>query len=514
MRFWLLFCIGWLVGCGGAVVPTVGPSEPAPTLAATAVPLPSPSPTAEPSPSPTPLPEPTLSPALQVQEARFSGVSFFYDADLWAGIVMPRPAPATSYTYPPPAPQTVLEYYYDVPDYLLIGLRPHDGAARVATQPLLVIQPLRTAEGVFFAGYPERLTAEWEAWEALEAIEEGQVGWLARALETGNGRGWRWVTAEQGELVYRFRGVTANGRYGLWWQYPLTPRGAGRPWPLETLSASDVTPDVRQLDLMVQTLFVNPSASTVSSLPRPEPNCTPNARFVADVNVPDGTTIAPRTLFTKTWRMQNTGSCTWSAAYGVVPQAWPEEPSLVGEMYGRAQLATLLSVTPPGGTAEVSLRLETPPVPGYYRLSWQLIPPTPPAGQPALFPPPLPFGTTLYMEVRVDQNAPVAIPRGAWASADGWQVWFGEDEIRVGEEVVCAGVVYSGRFVTGSERTQWAQFGQEDAPLPPYWELVETNCFAEGWEALVRRHVSAEGLGEVVLALPTGVVVLAPVGDR
>ena len=36
-----------------------------------------------------------------------------------------------------------------------------------------------------------------------------------------------------------------------------------------------------------------------------------NSRFITDVNVLDGTLMAPSTPFTKIWRMQNNGSTVW-----------------------------------------------------------------------------------------------------------------------------------------------------------------------------------------------------------
>lgn len=37
-----------------------------------------------------------------------------------------------------------------------------------------------------------------------------------------------------------------------------------------------------------------------------------DSRFILDVNVVDGTVMAPSTPFTKTWRMRNTGNAVWA----------------------------------------------------------------------------------------------------------------------------------------------------------------------------------------------------------
>ncbi len=46
--------------------------------------------------------------------------------------------------------------------------------------------------------------------------------------------------------------------------------------------------------------------------------CTDRAQFVADVTVPDGTRYDPGATFTKTWRLRNAGTCTWTTSYTMV----------------------------------------------------------------------------------------------------------------------------------------------------------------------------------------------------
>ncbi|MBI3739709.1 MAG: hypothetical protein HY258_11730, partial [Chloroflexi bacterium] len=46
-------------------------------------------------------------------------------------------------------------------------------------------------------------------------------------------------------------------------------------------------------------------------------NCD-NAQFITDVTYPDNTVIAPSTSFTKTWRLKNIGTCSWTPSYAVV----------------------------------------------------------------------------------------------------------------------------------------------------------------------------------------------------
>src|SRR5512140_2023784 len=46
-------------------------------------------------------------------------------------------------------------------------------------------------------------------------------------------------------------------------------------------------------------------------------NCD-NANFVTDVTIPDETVIDPGETFTKTWRIRNAGTCSWTPSYAVV----------------------------------------------------------------------------------------------------------------------------------------------------------------------------------------------------
>jgi hypothetical protein len=53
------------------------------------------------------------------------------------------------------------------------------------------------------------------------------------------------------------------------------------------------------------------------------PTCY-NSKFVADVSIPDGTVMQPGEKFTKIWRFQNTGTCSWDQGFGFVRWAGPD----------------------------------------------------------------------------------------------------------------------------------------------------------------------------------------------
>ncbi len=89
-----------------------------------------------------------------------------------------------------------------------------------------------------------------------------------------------------------------------------------------------------------------------------------SAQFVSDLTVPDGAAFAPGSAFTKTWRLMNNGTCTWTTAYNVV---WAG-----GDLMG-APLSVQLPVdVPPGQMVDVSVNLTAPMAAGHYKGLWKL----------------------------------------------------------------------------------------------------------------------------------------------
>jgi len=88
------------------------------------------------------------------------------------------------------------------------------------------------------------------------------------------------------------------------------------------------------------------------------------AAFVGDVSIPDGTLLSANQTFTKTWRLKNIGSCTWSKDYGL---AFTE-----GNSMGSASVTYLTASVQPNQTVDISLNLTAPAQPGAYRGNWKL----------------------------------------------------------------------------------------------------------------------------------------------
>ncbi len=87
------------------------------------------------------------------------------------------------------------------------------------------------------------------------------------------------------------------------------------------------------------------------------------ANFVSET-VPDGTSITPGALFTKTWTLSNVGTCTWTTAYSLVFDS--------GVQMGGPASVPLATVVPPGSSVTLSVNLYAPTVVGSYQGYWRL----------------------------------------------------------------------------------------------------------------------------------------------
>lgn len=108
----------------------------------------------------------------------------------------------------------------------------------------------------------------------------------------------------------------------------------------------------------IPTTAVPPSAT--SQLPSATPNCD-LAQFVSET-IPDGTNFNAGDSFTKTWRMKNAGTCTWSG-YALVFDS--------GEAMGGVSPIAIGTVAP-GQEVDLSVNLKAPATNGTYRGYWRI----------------------------------------------------------------------------------------------------------------------------------------------
>jgi hypothetical protein len=89
-----------------------------------------------------------------------------------------------------------------------------------------------------------------------------------------------------------------------------------------------------------------------------------NSQWVSDVTVPDGTALQPGEQFTKTWKVKNTGTCTWTTAYSIVYGGYADK------LGGRT--TALTAEVAPGQEGEISIDLVAPTKAGNYVSAWRL----------------------------------------------------------------------------------------------------------------------------------------------
>jgi polar amino acid transport system substrate-binding protein len=138
-----------------------------------------------------------------------------------------------------------------------------------------------------------------------------------------------------------------------------------------------------------------PPAPTPVFLTPVPPACIYGMAFVADLSYPDYNMTSPPVLqagqtFTKSWRIRNTGTCSWDPSFflryvrGNVPAA---------QMNG--QPVPVPAVIAPGATVDMSVNLIAPSAPGTYQGFWQMSAPN------GTF-----FGQTIWVGITVPGTQP------------------------------------------------------------------------------------------------------------
>jgi hypothetical protein len=163
--------------------------------------------------------------------------------------------------------------------------------------------------------------------------------------------------------VYTAAAQTADAR--LTEIAAITPSATAVP-PTPTV---DVTQTAAAQTVQAQLTVVSGATSTITatlvSTSPPTGSTADRSTYVADVTVPDGTDFNPGESFTKTWRLRNSGSSTWSTSYSLV--------FIGGDKMGdNTSVAVPLEVAP-GAEVELSVVLVAPNTPGRYRGWWKML---------------------------------------------------------------------------------------------------------------------------------------------
>ncbi|MEJ5225622.1 MAG: NBR1-Ig-like domain-containing protein, partial [Anaerolineales bacterium] len=135
----------------------------------------------------------------------------------------------------------------------------------------------------------------------------------------------------------------------------ITQTAAAQPTPtLEPTAEPTATPAESPTPEATAVPLASPTAATCD-----------NAAYVADISIPDGTSINAGAEFLKTWRIKNTGTCTWKADYRLV-YGYPANGPFANTS------VTLGKEVAPGATVDLSVTLKAPAEKGSYTGAWRM----------------------------------------------------------------------------------------------------------------------------------------------
>jgi hypothetical protein len=144
-----------------------------------------------------------------------------------------------------------------------------------------------------------------------------------------------------------------------------TPLPPGPPTsPAASATATQVAASATPLPTATNTLPPTPIPPTATNPPTPTPIPCDWAQFVKDVTVADGTVMTPGSVFTKTWRLKNIGTCTWTGRYDLI--------FVEGDRMEAPRSLNLRRATAPGETIDISVVMVAPEKAGRHRAYFML----------------------------------------------------------------------------------------------------------------------------------------------
>ncbi len=146
-------------------------------------------------------------------------------------------------------------------------------------------------------------------------------------------------------------------------------------------SQTDITPSISRPS-EIQPVVQQP---LIPSVQQPaQQSCRNAMAFLADITIPDGSSMRPGQSFTKTWRIYNNGSCTWTSSYSMSFVSGTSLGNPTIQIYGTVA---------PGQSYDISVPMTAPAAYGYYQTNWQM---RGPAGKY--------FGQTIYAKINVNNG--------------------------------------------------------------------------------------------------------------
>jgi len=213
---------------------------------------------------------------------------------------------------------------------------------------------------------------------------EGEPG----TLITVTGEGWRQRDTvfvrldglspdQETQAPVAFAIVTQDGRFNTsfvlpadeaWNNQPDVPVTAWSPATGDEVAATfrvSATPPTPAPTATPTLTPTQAAPSPEATQPEPPPaECVDEASFVSDVVIPDDTYLSPGQSFVKTWRLRNSGTCTWTTDYALVFAG--------GHRMGSLSAIPLHGPVVPGDTADLSVALTAPAGNGNYEGKWLL----------------------------------------------------------------------------------------------------------------------------------------------
>ena len=128
--------------------------------------------------------------------------------------------------------------------------------------------------------------------------------------------------------------------------------------------AGGLTQTAAALPTATRTATSAPTATGLSpGQPSPTPTCL-GLHFVRDVTVPDNTGMTPAQVFTKTWQVQNSGTCPWKPGFQVI---------LFGGVAMGGSPFKVAQTVGPGGTIQVAIKMAAPTnIKGVVEGTWKM----------------------------------------------------------------------------------------------------------------------------------------------
>lgn len=256
----------------------------------------------------------------------------------------------------------------DAKGFALRQDKPKYESGVVGTQPALLFVPQQITNGFIQAEYPSYKVDPADKFQTTVGCEAGATTcYVAYRLDYKSAG----VVKTFWSFRERFEGLTYTASISL---APLagkdvsfilyissygSPVGDRALWGAPVILRPGIVPPP-----ITGTPPTPTSTSTPGTItPTIPPSTSDKAQFVADVNVPDGTTMQPGAQFTKTWRLKNVGTSTWKkGTYMLVFSSG-------NQMGGASSLAFPQDVAP-GTTINISVTLTAPSAAGSYRGYW------------------------------------------------------------------------------------------------------------------------------------------------